>query len=412
MSIAPDSEYIKISEAARLLGVTQRWVYRRVLSGELSASKVGGLYFIRRVDLQALIEAGRVSPVSKEPDLEPSLPRLKCGFCYRLLKNENEIGGTCEGEDCGEIICQKCWQLHIHTCALHSPTREQRLEKAVLQKNTGQLQVLVRAADARLAETSFLNRVHARLTTFSTLIHPVTGDVQNIPHWEKILEAGDERAELMHLLGKVALDTATASQMPLNAWHHYTLKTRKGRGGSPLEVRVQVISNMEKMVRDGFDSTPLGISDLNRWLARSVEAPTSPGRFRLVMLASTTGWDDAVRRAINPVSGPAFSHRLALLYLYDLEKKEPIYNINDDRVRRYAEIFRPVLPSEALADVIRGITERMGVDDSITLSDAQQYLPFPPESVHQAFLALAENGEYVITELRGFGTTLVKRQAL
>ena len=50
------SEYLKISEAAQLLGVTKRWVYRRVLSGELPASKVGNLYFIHRSDLKSLME--------------------------------------------------------------------------------------------------------------------------------------------------------------------------------------------------------------------------------------------------------------------------------------------------------------------------------------------------------------------
>ena len=410
MDTPPESEYMKIADAARFLGITQRWVYRRVLSGELPASKIGGLYFIRRKDLQALLEGGRVRPGEAEP--AGTLPRLKCGFCYRLLKDDGEIGGDCAGEDCVEVICLKCWQLNIHTCVRHSPTRDQRLQKAIEQKNAGRISVLVLAPDARLAETSFLNRIHARLGTFSTLIHPVTGEARNISSWEEILQRGDGRAELMQLLGRVALDAATTAQMPLNAWHQYSLKSRKARGGSPVELHVHVVSDMEQMVRDGFASAPLGVGDLNRWIEHCIEAPIPAGGFRLVLLASTTGWDDAVRRIINPASGAAFSHRLALLYLYDLVKNELIYNMNDDRARRYAEIFRPALPSEELTQVIRGIIGHLGGHDSITLTDAQQHLPFPPEVVQQAFLALAENGEYVLTEIKGLGTTLVKRQAL
>jgi len=109
MTFQSSSEYLKVAEAARLLGVTHRWVYRRVLSGELPASKVGGLYFIHRKDLQELMETGRIEP-DKEIESEPekTLPGLKCSACLRLLKDESEIGGGCESDGCGEIICQRC----------------------------------------------------------------------------------------------------------------------------------------------------------------------------------------------------------------------------------------------------------------------------------------------------------------
>ena len=85
------------------------------------------------------------------------------------------------------------------------------------------------------------------------------------------------------------------------------------------------------------------------------DAPLRAATFRLVLLASPTGWDESVRQAVNPSSGYAFSHRQALLYLFDLPMSELTYNINDDRARRYAELFRPVLPFEALQEVIRGV---------------------------------------------------------
>lgn len=412
MTTLPPSEYMKIAEAARFLGVTQRWVYRRVLTGELPASKVGGLYFINRRDLQALIDGGRVNPSSEEAlESSPVLPRLKCGFCYRLLSDESEIGGLCTTTNCGEIICQKCWELGIHNCARHSPSRADRLQSAREGKQSGEVEVLIEAPAARFAEINFLNRIHARLQGFSTLIHPLSGEAINIPSWDDILETGDERAELMHLLGKVALDTNTLSQQPLNAWHHYLAKP-KARKGSALEVHVQVISNMEKMVRDGFDTRPLGLNDLYAWIEKLVELPAKSGNFRLVLLASPTGWEDTVLNLITGNGAAAFSHRLALLYLINLEKGEPIYNTSDAHARRYAELFRPVLPDEETGLLLQAIEDLMGVHDSLTLEEAQKSLPYPPEKVNQAFTSMAEGGVYILTEIKGLGTTLVKRQAL
>ncbi|MHC1783625.1 MAG: helix-turn-helix domain-containing protein [Anaerolineaceae bacterium] len=408
----PGSEYMKISEAAHFLGVTQRWVYRRVLSGELPASKVGGLYFINRRDLQSLLEGGRVVAGPADTLAEgSSLPRLKCGFCYRLLDDESEVGGLCEKDGCGDIICQKCWELNIHSCARHSPTRDQRLQKAEEQKQAGRLKVLVKAGAARLGEKNFLNRIHAHLSGFSTLIHPASGEALNIPSWDEILEEGDDRAGLMHLLGKVVLDSATTSQMPLNAWHHYAIKT-KIKKASPLELHVQAVSRMEGMVRDGFDTEPLSTGDLNTWIEKLVEVPAKSGNFRLVLLASTTGWDEAARAVVTGGPGQTFTHRLALLYLYDMAAGELIYNNGDDRARRYAELFRPVLADEELAEIIQAVNVLMGVHDSLTLDEAQKSLAFEPEKVKKAFERMSENGEFVLTEIKGLGATLVKHQAL
>lgn len=408
MEKTPDSEYMKIAEAARFLGVTQRWVYHRVLSGELPASKVGGLYFISRKDLQALLAAGRVSPEPEgEKKSEPALPRLKCGFCYHLLKSDDEIGGTCEKEGCQEFICKQCWNLNIHTCAQHSPNREQRLRNAQEQKQAGLLPVLVKANEAHLAETTFLNRIHSHLTSFSTLIHPTTGEAVNIPSWEEILETGDERTELMHLLGKVVLDSATISALPLNAWHHYTAKN-KGKKTSSLEIHVQVISRMDEMARDGFDAAPLSLDVLNLWIERLIEAPAKTGNFNMVLLAATTGWDESACAAITGAQGYPFSHRLAMLYLFDMPGNALIYNALDDRSRRYAQLFSPVLGSEELHQLIQAINEKLAVYGSITLEEAAVLFPEQKEKLKEAFEAIAGEGKYKITEVKDMGIALIK----
>lgn len=412
MANPPNSEYMKISEAASFLGVAERWVYRRVATGELPASKVGGLYFINRKDLQDLLDSSRVTPkTSEEFESDSPLPRLKCGFCYRIIKSDDEIGGVCEREGCLELICNKCWKLNIHTCVQHSPNREQRLLKAQQQKEAGEIPILVKSGEARLAETTFLNRIHAHLSSFTTLIHPSSGEVINIPSWDQILETGDQRAELMHLLGKVVLDSTTTAQQPLNAWHHYLTKA-KNKKTNPLEVHIQVLSHMETMVRDGFDIQPLLASELAEWIEKVIEQPSKSGNFRLVLLASATGWDASARQVITGSGGYAYSHRLALVYLFDMDKRELIFNTSDDRARRYSELFKPVLSSEELGNVIQAIKEIMNTRDSLTLVDAVNKLAYAPEQIKSAFDALAQSESYVILDIEDFGKTLVNKQVI
>ncbi len=406
------SEYVKIAEAARILGVTQRWVYHRILNGELPASKVGGLYLIQRKALDGLIEQGQVVPSPKETNQPAPLPPLKCGFCFRLLSDDSQVAGLCESEGCSKVICRQCWELDIHFCNQHSPSREQRWKQALVKRQQGLYPVLVKASTARLRETGYLNRIHQRLAEISTLIHPETGEVLTVSDWSAALQSGDERADLMNILGRVVLDAEMTAQMPLNAWHTYHLKSGRGRRQSSLQIHVQAVSRLQEMARDGFDTQGLNADDLNLWLQKTIDEPTRGGDFRLVLLAATTGWAKSARAWVSGGQSITYHHRLALLYLFDLDSNELVYNKGDDRASRYAELFRPLLAGEELDEISREIERELGFSDAVTLESLVRVLPYPAEKIQQALRSMADQGKYVITEMEGLGVTLVKKQAL
>lgn len=402
------SQYLKIDEAARLLGVSRRWVYRRIWSGELPASKVGGLYFIPRQALQALLAGGR--PLADEP--EPTAPvsaRLKCGACYRLLESDAEIGEVCQSEGCAELICSQCLAEGVQHCAQHSPSREQKWEAVQRRFQQGELPLLLKSSSARLRELNFLNRIQMRLETIRSLFHPQTGESITIPDWNLLLEQHDERAEVMRLRGKVVLDTGMLAQTPLNAAVTYRLPLMRNQKGAPLEIHVQVFSRLENMLRDGFDTQPLSAEQLQAHIIRLSEAAQRGVAFQIVVLAATTGWDAAARQVLlGDEREKAFSHRQFLLYLFDLERSELLYNRRDDRLRLYAELFAPLLPAEELEDVIRMIEKEMLVYDSLTLQYAIEILPYPAATLQRAFERLAGAGKYALTDVPNLGLTLVR----
>jgi excisionase family DNA binding protein len=400
-----NSEYLKIGDAARFLGVNKRTVYRRVWSGELPASKVGGLYFIRRDDLKALLEQGKFTQAEERlPDAAP----LKCGFCYRLLY-EGQVGQACQAEGCGEMICSQCLSAGVHTCARHSPTGEERWEQALAAFERGETALLLKGGTARLREVNFLNRIQQRLCRINTLVHLLSGEAITVPDWDACLESGDDRAEVLRLLGKVVMDDVLIAQTPLNAWLRYRLPQPRGKASLPLEVLVRVLSRLPEVLRDGFDTRPLTADDLTAWLLRLSDEAQRGRLVRLVLLASATGWDEAARLVIQGRPGePAFTHRQAFFYLFDLQSGELIYNLKDDLARRYAELFAPLLSSEELEGFMKAVENEIGIGSSLTLRQAEEALHQPPSVLKAVFERLVSTGRFSLIEMPSMGITILR----
>lgn len=405
-----DPEYLKIGEAARFLGVNPRTIYRRVWSGELPAARIGGLYFIRKSDLQALLSQRQPeTPEETALNAEP----LKCSLCYRLLSSDSLIGEVCSADGCQEIICVDCVSKGFHYCSRHLPSLEQRLAEAEQRYRNGQISMLVRASSARLRELNFLNRLRTRLQSMNSLLHPVTGEVIDVPDWSAILEQGDSRAEVMHLLGKVVIGTDTLSRTPLNTWLTGSPALPKGARGVPVRIEMRVLSRLTEMVQNGYDSRPMKEEDLVPLLTRYSDETRQDMEVRLIVLASVTGWDETARMVVQGLAGEKvrlpFAQRSMMLYLFDLEKGDLIFNTQDERTRRYAELFVPTLPTEELDEVKVAIEKEMVVYDSLTLENAVQDLSYSRSQIEMAFERLASTGRYTLVQLPNLGLTIARK---
>jgi excisionase family DNA binding protein len=249
----PDrSDYLKIDEAARMLGVSARTVYRWIWKGELPASKVGGLYFIPRGELLNRLHSNRTAGSSFDPAPPPTSTTLKCGYCFQLIAGEAQIGEICLQEGCEQMICTRCSEAGIQYCAAHQPDRAQRLAEAQAQHQSGKVPLLVTGESARLREISFTNRIQARLAGITALLHPASGELINVADWDCLAETVDERLEVMRMLGKVLLDADTLARMPLNPTITYLLPKDKKQKGSPVEIQVRVLSRLKRFFQVGL----------------------------------------------------------------------------------------------------------------------------------------------------------------
>ncbi len=403
------SEFVKVGEAARILGVNRRTVYRRIWNGDLPARKVGGLYYIRRADLETMLSPAAPVEHHEETDRTPEteIP-LKCGSCFRIIESDTQVAEVCAAEGCDAILCTACWEAGERYCARHRPDDEARWQDALRRYRAGEIPVLVRSRDARLQENNFLERIRTRITQVSTLLHPFTGEPLTVDDWEAHFRQGDERAQVMRLLNRLVLDAETTDRLPLDAWMEWTLPAGRRKGDLPLCIRVQVRSRIPEMLRAGFDTRPLGGEDLTDTLSRMTRQAEMENLPTIALLASLTGWDETARRMIvGDAPGTAFAHRLLLIYLFDFQSRELLYNPHDDRLRGYAELFTPLLPSEEVREAMRIIETEMARRDTLTISRALETLPFTEQSIRKAFEALAAGGEYTLLEVPDLGTALV-----
>ncbi len=399
-----ETNLLKIKDVADLLGVTTRTVYRRIWAGELPATKIGGLYYIKPSDIGDIIEpAAAVHIAQKTADLK------KCGSCLKVLRTADQVAATCTYQGCQELICKECAAKGIYRCRKHKVTEGEKWSDALAAHQAGELTTLVRANQARLRELNYLNRIQARIAQIETLIHPQDGELITVKDWEHFKELGDERAEVLRLKGRVLLDTRDTVEYPMNAWLSYHIPAEKKNKSLPLEINVKVLSHLQTMVEDGFDSQPLTDEDLSAYLVKLDQYMKNEPTFRITVLAATTGWDEAAAAVIAPKTAtPAFAHPRMLIYLFDLETNTLIYSDKDIRLGQYAELFKPLLISEEAIEAQNDI-ERLLYQSghgSLTVQDALKLLPYSEQVIKEAFKTMAAKGRYRLIELDDIGTAI------
>jgi hypothetical protein len=325
------------------------------------------------------------------------------------LESDSQIAELCHAETCDEIICNQCWGEGVRHCVRHTPDREERWERAQQAYQSGEYRVLVKGSSARLQEVNFLNRIQNRVTGVDTLVHPLTNEVLTIDDWDALLERGDQRAQIMQLLSKVVLDAKTTGRTPLNAWMRWQVPRGKRQKGQTVEIFAQSLSHIATILKDGYDTQAFTDEDLTPHLLRIAQETEESRSVTLAVLAATTGWDESARKVIlGETPGTAFAHRHVFFYLFDPLEGELIYNPRDDRLRGYAELFAPLLPSEEIDEAVTAIQNELVTHDSITLEYAKQTMPYPQDALQKAFERLAATGNYALTQVPELGAALVR----
>lgn len=94
---------LSISDAAEILGVEYKTVYRLVRTGEIPAGRVGRIYRIKREDLEAYFESTK-----SHAHIPAALRDLRCCVTGKRIVSDLDIGGY--ASDTGEPISSAAWK--------------------------------------------------------------------------------------------------------------------------------------------------------------------------------------------------------------------------------------------------------------------------------------------------------------
>lgn len=392
-----EPKLLRIKEVAELLDVNVRTVYRRIWDGKLPASKIGGLYYVRESDLKALLESSR----EKQEHTNVG----KCDSCLRILRNASEVSGYCQSEGCQKMICKDCFANGRRTCRDHHFVENEKPLKASAGKEKMQLS----STEARVRELAFIEKVVARISQVDSLMDPESGQIISVTNWSNYLIEGDSRAELLQILGKAYLEAREVANLPLNAWSKFRLSDFQRQVKRPILIEIQVLSRLGRMFKERQDSEALESSDLAKALYRfQVEAKEDPG-YRFIVLAATTGWAKNTIRLINKEDqGGSLLPPNALLYLFDLEKNELIYNKKDPVACQYAGLFIPISIQEEAQNAIEVIERIMASrgHTSLTLDDAATISGYSRLVLEETFQLMSRTGMYRQFTLEDLGKVI------
>ncbi len=425
-----EQAFISIKEAADYLNVEYKTVYRLVRLGQLPAGRIGGVYRIRRADLDHYFEQQKTTPPSAAPtpaDLESgrSLPffetappilhdekqLLRCGRCLKLIASPAAAGGRCETDGCQKLICVDCWrEADGHLCREHSPTAQEKLAEAHRLLADGTIQRLVMGAEARQREMGFINRFDYKISQIASIRNPISGRVVHVSDWGALRSAGDDTGRLLELRGVGYLDKTLRSQLPVNQRSLYDVHEAGESVGLMLEA--VVLSHLEAYVRQGFDTAQATMADILPLLKLRADAAESRRAGYVLGIASPTGWDnDAVAYIQADPKGRSYSHRLLMPCLIDLETGALIYNTLDERLASLAPIFSPQLAGEAAEDLARRLRETLlsGKWGSISASQAAAEFGASEDLVAKAFARLGESGQFSVEQIKGVGLAISRR---
>lgn len=101
-------EFLSIEDAAKLLNLDYKTIYKFVRSGEIPAARIGRIYRIKRSDLDDFFERSKAA-----------VQGVECSRCGESVHSALSIAARCE--QCGAPLCMKCVKVEgLKRCREHA----------------------------------------------------------------------------------------------------------------------------------------------------------------------------------------------------------------------------------------------------------------------------------------------------
>ena len=419
---AESKTFLSLKEMAQYLGMGYKAVWRLVLAGDLPASKVGGVYRIRKEDAENFLEKQKVplsgtvtkSPLgfretSQEDSLFQKSPGTSCARCLRLIKTVEMVGGECQDSLCDSILCRVCWaNERDRYCVDHKPSHEAKLEEVRQFMESGEIDVLVMSEQAYLREIGFISRFDQKIRQMNNLRSPVDGSKIRNPSWDDIHQEYTDDHEVTQLRELVKAPSSTS---PRNVWSGYHFSKGKKNKNGGFVIATKVFSHLHAYNENGFDTNPVTRGELAWLLQGLVERARSSHSLYIVGIASPTGWDTEAKESISGEGGErSFSDLNLVPCLIDLQSTQLIYYAHDNRLKPFIHLFLGEFEDETVERVLSFVRNRLQEIDPLTSIAVTKEIGSDREVVKEAFERLNAEGGFTVVKIDKTGLAISKHQ--
>ncbi len=393
--------FLSIREASQYLGVEYKTLNRIVLSGKLPASKVGGVYRIKREDLDTYLDEQKLTTVRE------SFP--SCGRCHRLIRNPEMAAGRCKHANCEALLCRVCWaDERDRYCLEHKKSAELKLAEARQQLTKREISVLVTAAEAREKELNFIGSFDNRVQQLREVISPVDGQRLHIKSWQDVHEEYSEEDSVTVSYRDPAGITGRPAVLPRNLTSVYSLFNDRKAKQSGFAVEATVFSHTRAYGEDGFDTKPASHAELIWLLEQTISSAKNHGALHIVGIASPTGWTPEARESIaGERMARGFSSKYIAPCLIDLANNSLTVNSSDNRIKQFISVFLSYLDEEIIGQVMDFVEDKLLSHDSQTLKEVVDATRTDTRLVREAFIRLKQKG-YTLSQLDDLGLTILR----
>ncbi len=409
---------LSLKEMAQYLGMGYKAVWRLVLAGELPASKIGGVYRIKRDDAERFFEQQKVKTVARDISV-PADDRdaasqtetvseraaTTCARCLRIIKTAEMVGGECEDPSCESLLCRMCWASESDRfCLEHKPSPETKLAEARRRLKAGEITVVVTSDQAYLREVKFINRFDQKVKGISSIRSPVDGSKISVSSWGDIHQTHSDHMEPS---SSSAARRGSGETFPRNLWSSYHLSKRGKKGNGGFVLAATVFSHLHKYSEYGFDTQPVSRSEL-AWLLQGlvIQARVSHCLY-VVCIASPTGWEQEARESISGGENErSFSDLNLVPCLFDLQTNQLIHNTHDTRLKSIVPFFRGDFDEEVIDKAIAFINDKLAEKDPLLLKDIVKEMSVSKDQVEEAFKMLEAGGDFTVVKVDKLGLAI------
>jgi len=380
-----------------------------------------------------------------------------CSSCLRRLVSTFSLVGSCR--ICGAPICSACWQARgIRHCAEHTandgasdaaatkeghhagpslaerPSTGQKAQAPAQEQDSGvagagpsgrqtpsasrQLEEKIRraraagrpaisAAEARVAEESFLRLVENSLQSIREVTDPCRQVVIAVKDWSKIARATRRTMGLTQAASPLKPVRQPAASCPLGAGLRYDLCSRglawrRGR----VVIEADHLARVSRFAAERWDDQPVSRIELESLLNEIAREAAQEETWHLAILGSPTGWTVEARDFVSGRGVRPFRDRLLSVVLLLSDTAEFLYGETDERLAPFREAFSSDVDAAILQAARDFLEDYFQLDDSLSLQTLVGELGISRRAAIQVFRLLAAEGQYVLDLLDDLGMVL------